>query len=271
MEIVYLNCSNDEFKQYGFSNDKYLLPINERSYLIDLVLSPVKGKNFKLIIFGPVSDKLKDYLTEYYRVANRKMLIEYTDIEKIDYTVVDYFNIYNNNFPFLLFDINRYDKLKKCNYFYFLHNSSNKRLTNCLLINIYNREIIVNKYNQEIVIPNNDIYLVVKDIYCDNFNFSDYFRGWLIGNFSPALKKTSEFELGILYHKKDEKWPFHYHQYMQEINILLQGKMLINNIEVKAGNFFVFDRYQISCPFFLEDCYILCIKLPSVPNDKIVI
>lgn len=101
------------------------------------------------------------------------------------------------------------------------------------------------------------------------WNITDFIRGWIIGNFIPSIIETDAFELGILKHKKDEKWPFHYHSYMTEINLLLDGEMILNNKKIIKNELFIIDKNQIACPFFLTDVTVLCIKTPSVKNDKI--
>ena len=53
-------------------------------------------------------------------------------------------------------------------------------------------------------------------------------RGWVIGNFTPSILKTSQFEVGYLSHKKDEIWPAHVHNEADEYNILVKGTMKLN-------------------------------------------
>ena len=59
-------------------------------------------------------------------------------------------------------------------------------------------------------------------------NISEMTGGWFIGNFEPAIFKSKDFEVGILFHSKGEKWPKHYHKEAVEINVLITGKMIIN-------------------------------------------
>jgi hypothetical protein len=96
-------------------------------------------------------------------------------------------------------------------------------------------------------------------------------RGWLIGNFEPSIVKTPDYEIGLLTHGKGEQWGFHYHQSSIEFNILLSGHFLLNNIPISAGTVFIINKNVIACPKFLEQCKILCIKIPSVPGDKTII
>lgn len=99
-------------------------------------------------------------------------------------------------------------------------------------------------------------------------HIDDFVRGWLIGNFAPALFKTEQFEVGVLTHKKAEVWPKHYHAIQTEYNLLLKGKMKVKNQVMSEGDIFVFEPGEIADPEFLEDCQVLCIKVPSIPKDK---
>lgn len=95
-------------------------------------------------------------------------------------------------------------------------------------------------------------------------------NGWFMGNFEPSVLKTENFEVGIMSHSKGEKWPKHYHAKADEYNVLMQGKMIIQNTELNAGDIFVIEKMEIADPIFLEDCKVLVVKVPSVPGDKII-
>lgn len=97
---------------------------------------------------------------------------------------------------------------------------------------------------------------------------TDYVRGWFIGDFEPSLLRTSDFEVGIMSHKKDEKWPAHYHKESVEYNVLTAGKMIVQGRELNSGDVFVFEKGEIADPIFLEDCTIVVVKVPSIPSDK---
>lgn len=99
-------------------------------------------------------------------------------------------------------------------------------------------------------------------------HIKNFYRGWFIGNFDPSIFKTKDFEIGLLTHKKDEKWPKHYHALATEYNLLISGKMIIKQTNIEPGDIFIIEPNEIADPIFLEDCTILCIKTPSVPGDK---
>jgi quercetin dioxygenase-like cupin family protein len=99
----------------------------------------------------------------------------------------------------------------------------------------------------------------------------DYKGGWFIGNFEPSSFKTKDFEVCFKHHTKGEKWDIHYHKVGTEINYLVKGKMKIQKVELNEGDVFVLYPYEVADPEFLEDCTVLIIKTPSVPDDKFII
>jgi quercetin dioxygenase-like cupin family protein len=96
----------------------------------------------------------------------------------------------------------------------------------------------------------------------------DYVRGWFIGNFEPSLLKTDQFEVGLLTHKKGEEWAAHYHKESVEYNVLVSGKMIVQEKELNSGDVFVFEKGEVADPIFLEDCTLVVVKVPSIPSDK---
>jgi quercetin dioxygenase-like cupin family protein len=99
----------------------------------------------------------------------------------------------------------------------------------------------------------------------------DMFRGWVIGDFEPSLLKTQDFEVAILLHKKAEEWPAHYHKIATEYNILLSGTMSVCGKELVEGDTFTILPNEVAAPIFHEDCRIVCIKVPSLPDDKYLV
>jgi dTDP-glucose pyrophosphorylase len=124
--------------------------------------------------------------------------------------------------------------------------------------------IVFTECTKAVIVEDIDTHEDDKSIYECN----DFVRGWFMGDFTPSICKTKEFEIGYLHHKKNERWDYHYHKESTEYNILIKGEMLINNIIMKENDLFVIQKNQIACPQFLQDCRVLCIKIPHVKNDK---
>lgn len=97
---------------------------------------------------------------------------------------------------------------------------------------------------------------------------ADYVRGWFIGDFEPTVLRTKNFEVGLLFHKKNEYWSPHYHKNSVEYNVLVSGKMVVQGKEINEGDVFIFEKGEVADPIFLEDCTLVCVKVPSIPSDK---
>ena len=100
------------------------------------------------------------------------------------------------------------------------------------------------------------------------YKLKDMERGWFIGDFEPSVLKSADFEVAYLYHHAGQEWPSHFHSKAIEYNLLVKGKMRINGIEIKEKDIFVIDKNEVAEPEFLENCEIVCVKVPSVKNDK---
>ena len=92
--------------------------------------------------------------------------------------------------------------------------------------------------------------------------------GWFIGNFDCAYI-TDAVEVSYKNHPKGDQWDIHYHEKVTEINLLVRGNMILQGVELNVGDIFTLNPYEIADPEFLEDCEIVCVKLPGIQNDKI--
>jgi len=97
----------------------------------------------------------------------------------------------------------------------------------------------------------------------------DSIGGWYVGNFEKAAYKTSGFEVSYKIHHKGEKYGWHYHEHLDEINLVVSGKIKIQGQTFTKGDIFILEPYDIADPEFLEDCEIICVKAPNITNDKV--
>ena len=103
------------------------------------------------------------------------------------------------------------------------------------------------------------------------YNINDMTRGWFIGDFEPCVLRTKDFEVGVLSFKKGQHHDPHYHKVIAEYNVILKGKIKLQNKELGEGDIFVLEKNEISDCIFYEDTSILTVKVPSVPDDKVII
>lgn len=102
-------------------------------------------------------------------------------------------------------------------------------------------------------------------------SIKDTIGGWYVGNFPNAIYKTKGLEVSYRIHPRGEKWDWHYHEHLDEINLLISGCMKIQGEMLFAGDVFILEPMEIADPEFLEDCEIVCVKVPNFTNDKVII
>jgi quercetin dioxygenase-like cupin family protein len=103
------------------------------------------------------------------------------------------------------------------------------------------------------------------------FKYDDMKAGWYIGNFEPTAFKTQNFEVAYVKHSKGQKWDAHFHKIATEINLLIRGKIKINDIIYSSGDIFIIYPNEVAVPSFLEDSEVVIVKVPSDVNDKYVV
>lgn len=203
----------------------------------------------------------------------------------------DYFNHYNTHAPLITYPISQYTNLNSNALNYCFYKSTGEPITfkDELVILLNDGASVTNDPFARLVnlgsiflsgpmlqrtFSANTIMLrhpVKPGFITQPVKLEDYLGGWIIGNFQPSIYKTPNYEIGLVTHVKDANWEFHYHKHVTEINILISGHLLLNNIPVNAGTVFIINKNVIACPQFLETCKILCIKIPSIPGDKTII
>jgi len=102
-------------------------------------------------------------------------------------------------------------------------------------------------------------------------NSEQFIGGWFVGDFTPSAYRTKDFEVCYKFHHKNEEWPKHLHTESIEINYLMHGSMVIQDQILTAPTVFIMDKLEVSDAEFLEDCEIIVVKVPSIPNDKRII
>ena len=96
----------------------------------------------------------------------------------------------------------------------------------------------------------------------------DFKLGWLVGNFSPSIFRTSEVEFGIKYYKKNTSEPNHVHKLCDEYTIIISGKAVVNDNTYNKGDIIHIKKNQPAQFTTLEDTITAVIKTPSIVNDK---
>mgnify|MGYP001585026630 FL=1 len=95
-----------------------------------------------------------------------------------------------------------------------------------------------------------------------------------MGDFVPSVCQTPLFEVAIKQHKQDEQWDRHYQKVATEYNVLIKGLMEIEldekSLSIWPGDIFIFEPGEVAKPHFLTNCTVVCVKVPSIPGDKVI-
>ena len=97
---------------------------------------------------------------------------------------------------------------------------------------------------------------------------NDFKRGWLIGDFNPALIHSKDIEIGVKEFLKGESEPMHVHKSTKEYTIVLSGEIKMLGKIFRTGEICFVDAGVPSSFESLLDSQLLVIKSPSNPSDK---
>jgi choline kinase len=113
-------------------------------------------------------------------------------------------------------------------------------------------------------------YLNIKNMNVKIDKLDRFKRGWIIGNFEPSLLKNTGIELAVMKGKKGEgPGDYHYHEKCTEINILITGKIKINDKIINENDIFIFEPFVPSIYEYLEDSVWVTFKNNESNYDKI--
>lgn len=102
----------------------------------------------------------------------------------------------------------------------------------------------------------------------EKFDLENFKGGWFIGDFSPTLESTNQFEVACKYYKKGDAENFHSHRVATEFTLIAQGSVLINNVLFKQAEIIKVNKNEFADFLALEDTITFVVKVPSTKNDK---
>lgn len=109
-------------------------------------------------------------------------------------------------------------------------------------------------------------------------NIDNFTRGWIVGEFSPAILQ-SNIEVGIHSYTEGTIHERHYHKNCSEINICTDGVCnfhfisndIYHTIEMIKGDILVIEPYEVSQFEAVSDCSLTVIKTNSDKHDKYIV
>ena len=99
------------------------------------------------------------------------------------------------------------------------------------------------------------------------YSLNDMKGGWFVGSFLPTAF-DAPFEVGIHTHTKGEHHQDHFHKLGTEINLVLDGSVMINGTVFKRDDIFILYPYEVSIVEYLTDVRICVVRDISDTEDK---
>ncbi len=104
----------------------------------------------------------------------------------------------------------------------------------------------------------------------EKFLLSDFKLGWVVGNFSPSLMKSDQVEVAVKYFKSGEVEPSHKQLVATELTIVVSGTIRLAENTYSEGEIIKIDPEIFADFEAITDASLVCIKYPSLPNDKVL-
>ncbi len=102
-------------------------------------------------------------------------------------------------------------------------------------------------------------------------SFEHFSRGWIVGDFEPAIIRSTDIEVGIKSYRAGDREEKHEHRVVREWTFVVSGCVQMNATRVSKGEF-VEVQPGVAADFLaLEDSITLVIKAPSIPHDKYLV
>ena len=99
-------------------------------------------------------------------------------------------------------------------------------------------------------------------------NLTEFTKGWFIGDFTPSLLPTKDFEISIKRYKSGSKEMTHHHKIATEYTVIISGRVEMNSIIFQENDIIEISPGESADFKVLEDTITCVVKLPSVKDDK---
>lgn len=98
----------------------------------------------------------------------------------------------------------------------------------------------------------------------------DFEKGWFVGNFSPAILHSRDFEIAVKWFKAGEKEPLHKQIVATEITVVIEGEIRLGEKIFAKGDLITIPPGEFASFESITDSALVCVKTPSLPDDKVL-
>ena len=104
----------------------------------------------------------------------------------------------------------------------------------------------------------------------DKLNLSNFIRGWFVGNFEPTLFKSEDLEVGVKFFLPGDREDSHKQIISTEITVICDGSVRVGKHFLEAGEVLIIYPGEFADFEAFSSGSLVCVKFPSLPNDKIL-
>ena len=98
----------------------------------------------------------------------------------------------------------------------------------------------------------------------------DMFKGWFIGNITPAVYTTKACEVAVKHYKTGDYEGKHYHKIATEITVIIAGKVKIGGVDYSDGDIIRIEPGEEVDFLCQKDAITVVVKIPGANNDKFI-
>jgi quercetin dioxygenase-like cupin family protein len=98
----------------------------------------------------------------------------------------------------------------------------------------------------------------------------DFEKGWFVGNFSPSILNSRDFEIAVKWFKAGEKEPLHKQLVATEITVVIEGEIRLGEKNFVKGDLITIPPGEFAAFESITDSALVCVKTPSLPDDKVL-
>lgn len=102
------------------------------------------------------------------------------------------------------------------------------------------------------------------------YDIKDFTGGWFVGSFQPTALVCEAAEFGVKAFRSGTTEPAHYQRVATEVSVVISGECRIGLIDLQEGDILVVFPGEVTDFEAKTDCILAVCKVPSVPNDKVV-
>ena len=98
----------------------------------------------------------------------------------------------------------------------------------------------------------------------------EYVKGWFVGDFSPVILQSKDYEVAVKWFKAGETEPLHKQLIATEITVVIEGKIILGGKMFTKGDVITIPPGEFAAFESITDSALVCVKNPSLPNDKVL-